>query len=259
MKHKYEYKVHQNTAAAKITNIVGDGLTILELGPGPGAITRQLAKKGCIVTAIELDKAAIQLANCYCKQVIQGDLNNPNWINLLTPNSTFDAIVIGDVLEHLYNPAEVLKNLHKLLKQDGYIVVSLPNIGHNGAVSALLQGTFKYGPWGLLDRTHIRFFGVLDMQELFRDTGFSIIKYDCVKKTPEQTEFKKSWRKLSPDTKRILQNNLFGDIYQVIIQAIPFPSKGLHLVDSVRADRNNNPPHHRSIIDKIRQLVYKNK
>ena len=228
-RHKYDYKVNPNTAADKVVRMVGSEKRVLELGSGPGSITRLLKANQCRVTALELDASAIKLVSEYCEQVFACDLNSSDWATKPLASGKFDVIVAGDVLEHLYDPWTVLSTVRSLLSDDGYVVISLPHIGHNAIIACLLAGDFGYRPWGLLDRTHIRFFGIRNIQKLFDDAGFKIIEADFVTKSPEQTEFVEQWRQLSPSTRQTLASNRFGMIYQIVVKAVPKHAGGAEL------------------------------
>lgn len=220
-RHKYEYEATPQHAATKVVRMVGDGKRVLEIGSGPGSMTKLLANNQCRVTALELDQEAIKIVAQYCEQVLPCDLNDPNWHSILAGLDKFEAVVAGDVLEHLYDPWSTLESLHGLLQEDGHVVISLPHLGHNAIVACLLAGDFEYQPWGLLDKTHIRFFAIKNIQRLFNDAGFKIVEIDFVVKTPEQTEFAKQWRQLSVDTRKALSCNRYGTVYQVVVKAAP--------------------------------------
>jgi 2-polyprenyl-3-methyl-5-hydroxy-6-metoxy-1,4-benzoquinol methylase len=230
-RHKYDYTVNPNTAGEKTVRLVGPGKRVLELGSGPGSITRLLKANQCRVTALELDPSALEMVSEYCEQAFRCDLNDPNWPLTLSACGKFDVVVAGDVLEHLYDPWAVLVNVRPLLADEGYVVISLPHVGHNAVIACLLAGDFGYQPWGLLDKTHIRFFGVENIQRLFEDAGFKIVEADFVTKSPEQTEFAQRWRQLSSQVKQALSSNKFGTIYQVVVKAVPkyAEGKGLQL------------------------------
>lgn len=230
-RHKYEYKVSPQTAAAKVVSMVGAGRRVLELGSGPGSITRLLKSNGCRVTALEVDEEAIGIVKEYCESVHSCDLNDPHWPSKLPSSERFEVVVAGDVLEHLYDPWATLRNMKDMLADDGYVVISLPHVGHSAVVACLLNGDFEYQPWGLLDKTHIRFFAIKNIQKLFNEAGLKIIEVDFVVKTPEQTEFAKLWRRLPAETQKALTNNKFGMVYQVVVKAVlqAAPGKGLKL------------------------------
>ncbi len=71
----------------------------------------------------------------------------------------FDCVVFVDVLEHLSNPQKVLSEVAKMVKEDGTIFISLPNIGHNDIVSKLIDGRWDYTETGLLDDSYVHFWG----------------------------------------------------------------------------------------------------
>lgn len=223
-RHKYEYKVSPDSAAAKIARLVGSGKRVLELGPGPGAITRILKEASCLITALEVDPKAIGIVGEFCEKVLSCDLNAPDWPDVLSAAPKFDAIIAGDVLEHLYDPWSTLGKLHALLEPDGFLVMSLPHIAHSAIVASLLAEDFDYQPWGLLDRTHIRFFGIRNIQKLFNDAGFKIVEVEFIVRAPEQTEFARHWRSLPVETQQALQANRFGNVYQVVVKAMSYSS-----------------------------------
>ncbi|MEZ5615214.1 MAG: class I SAM-dependent methyltransferase [Rhodocyclaceae bacterium] len=232
-RHKYEYAVNPDTAAAKVIRLVGADRRVLELGSGPGSITRHLKDNGCRVTALELDGDAIAIVGEFCERVIPCDLNDTEWPRLLSDAGQFSAIVAGDVLEHLYDPWATLQKLKPLLAEDGCVVISLPHVAHSAVVACLLTEDFEYQPWGLLDKTHIRFWGLKNIQKLFDEAGFKIIEVDYVIRSPEQTEFASRWRKLPNNVRQALAWNRFGNVYQVVVKAIPdtTPGIGLRLED----------------------------
>ncbi|MDT3734807.1 MAG: class I SAM-dependent methyltransferase [Denitratisoma sp.] len=224
-RHKYEYQVNPDTAAAKVIRMVGSGMRVLELGPGPGSITRHLHGNGCRITALELDAEAIAIVSEYCEKVHPCNLNDAQWPALLG-DGKFSVVVAADVLEHLYDPWGTLKKMLPLLADDGCVVISLPHVAHSAVVACLLNEDFEYQPWGLLDRTHIRFWGIRNIQKLFEDAGFKIVEADFVVRAPEQTEFASRWRKLPREARKALEWNRFGNVYQVVLRAVPQAAEG---------------------------------
>lgn len=218
-RHIYDYQVLPGSVGTIVPGMVANDAKVLELGTGPGAITKPLHAKGCRVTGLEIDATAIPLVEPYCERVVQTDLNAAGW-ELAFGDERFDAIVMTDVLEHLYDPWRALEAAVRLLKPDGSAVISLPHVAHSAILASLLHERFDYQPWGLLDRTHIRFFGLLNMQELIRGAGLKIVDADFVVKLPEQTEFASLWNKLPEDTRQVLSANPHGQVYQAVIKAM---------------------------------------
>lgn len=227
--HKYEYKiaVDADSGPARVVRIVGKEKRVLEIGAGPGSITKLLAAvSNCRVTALEIDAESIKKLAPYCERVYQADLNNSNWPELLEKENKFEVLVAADVLEHVYEPLTVLKAMKGFLNKEGYMVISLPHIGHSVIHACLLEEDFEYGDSGLLDRTHIRFFGIKNIQKLFEDAGMKIVHAEFVVRNPEHTEFSKRWAKTSPELRNVLAKNPFGLVYQVIVKAVPDHARG---------------------------------
>jgi len=223
-RHKYEYKVNPDadTAAARVVRMVGANRRVLEIGAGPGSVTKLLKNpSNCRVTAIELDGQAIEKLMPFCEKVYQQDLNDPAWVEVVSADGKFDVVVAADVLEHLYDPWTTLRSMRTALVENGCMVISLPHIGHNAVLSCLLNADFEYQEWGLLDKTHIRFFGINNIQTLFKSTGLKIVQAEFVIRSPEQTEFARYWGKLPVDTRHALNANPYGNVYQVVIRAVP--------------------------------------
>ncbi len=233
--HVYEYEVDLagKTAPVHVMHLVGQSKRVLEVGCGPGTVTRILAQQGgCRVTGLELDPEAIKKAAPYCEAIMQADLNSPEWPHLLDGMERFDVVVAADVLEHLYDPWTTLKHMISFINPDGYLVISLPHVGHAAVASCLINSDFQYRDWGLLDRTHIRFFGFKNMETLFAQAGLKIIEARYVTKPPEETEFAASWSRLSATTQDALMASIYANVYQVVVRAVPrgYPGNAVPLV-----------------------------
>lgn len=227
--HKYEYSVDLNgdAAPARVVRLIGRKKRVLEIGAGPGSITRILREHGeCHVTALEVDPKAIKKLALYCERVYQVDLNDTSWPERVRDEGQFDVVLAADVLEHLYNPLAVLEAMKALVSEQGCLVVSLPHVGHSAIVACLMEEDFEYRDWGLLDRTHIRFFGIKNMQALFEQAGLKIVCAEFVIRAPEETEFAEQWKRLPENTRLVLATNPFGEVYQVVLKAVPKESDG---------------------------------
>jgi len=222
-RHKYDYHVNlsdDNFAATKVIKMIGENKKVLEIGAGPGAITQHVSSiPGCQVSAVELDPSALPLLKPFCENVFQRNLNEANWHEGVGIDGGYDVIVAADVLEHLINPWQTLSSLKLLLAPNGHIIVSLPHAGHLGVIAAMLNDNFRYHKWGLLDRTHIRFFCMENVIDLFQGAGLTIIDTDHVIHSPMDMELAEYWKALSSQTKKCLSESKNGHIYQFVIKA----------------------------------------
>lgn len=238
-RHNYEYDVDSSseTAPANVIRLVGNNKRVLEIGCGPGSITKLLHQENnCQVTGLELDTEAIKIVAPFCAKIFQADLNSVEWPRLLDGLEAFDVVVAADVLEHLYDPWTTLRRMVPFIRSDGYMVISLPHVGHAAIVACLINGDFDYRDWGLLDRTHIRFFGLKNIEDMFTQAGLKIIEAKYVITPPEETEFAGSWAKLPVAVKEVIGSCVHAHVYQVVVKAVPsgYPGKAISLIPPLR-------------------------
>jgi len=147
----------------------------LEIGCGTGATLSLLKSLGRAknVVGIEGFSEAASIAATVLDEAICYDLNDPiDNANL----GEFDLILCLDVLEHLVTPIDVLRSLKNILKPNGTLVVSLPNVRFAPVLFSLLfLGRWDYVDEGVLDRTHLRFFTKSTGRELIEDAGFKLM------------------------------------------------------------------------------------
>lgn len=97
------------------------------------------------------------------------------------PKKYFDLIVFNDVLEHMYDPWDVLMASKNLLTENGIIIMSIPNVRHKSILKNLLfHDNFEYREEGLTDITHIRFFTKKTIIKMMEDCGYKIIKIESI-------------------------------------------------------------------------------
>lgn len=145
---------------------------ILDIGCGEGALGRALIERGASeVVGIEADPATAEAARKSLSRVFRGDVET---LELPFTDGYFDCIVLADVLEHLRDPLALLKKAKRHLADSGTVVASIPNVRFLGVLDGLAEGRWEYRDFGILDRTHLRFFTRKEMEILFRDAGFEL-------------------------------------------------------------------------------------
>jgi len=163
---------------------------VLEFGSATGYATRYMTEKfNCEVTCIEINPEMAEIGKRYAKKMIVGDVEVYEWENELDNN--FDFIIFADVLEHLRNPQKVISRVKKFLKEDGYILTSIPNIGHNAIIMNLKKGIFDYTETGLLDNTHIHLFTRKSITEMFESNKLYCAAEEDKIIRPCNTEFQR--------------------------------------------------------------------
>lgn len=169
---------YYNTARTDLISLMKEdrnkAIRVLEIGCGTGATLMQIRKlfPNAQVYGLELQEKAAQLGSKLLP-IVCGNVEDRT---LDFPNESFDYILFGDVLEHLVNPEDTLVYLKKFLKNDGYILASIPNILHYSAFIPLLFGEFEYFDAGILDRTHLRFFTLRSIRNMFERIDCKIVE-----------------------------------------------------------------------------------
>lgn len=156
---------------ALVTGTGKSAMDILEVGCSSGYVGATFMAKGHRVTGIELDPTAVAAARAVLSEAHAGDVDD---FFAGHPGRRYDAILLGDVLEHIADPAATLRRCATHLAPEGVVAISLPCVTHGSVRAMLLEGRWDYGDYGLLDRTHLRFFSHAGMAQLLADAGLEI-------------------------------------------------------------------------------------
>ena len=203
-----------NTSHGKIVEQITEGASVLEFGCATGYMSRYLKEnKHCRVYGIEIDEEAIKTASHYLDRAICCNVEHVSWAEEIA-GEKFDYILFADVLEHLRNPDEVLRKAADFLKDDGRIIVSVPNITHSDIILKMLLNHFEYTKTGLLDNTHIHFWGSSNLKDFFDSFGLTMTVLDGTVMPMGTTEQKCT--DINSDLAKIIGSKAYGNIYQFI-------------------------------------------
>lgn len=159
----------------RLAQLAGDRASILDVGCAVGYIGeffRQTPPHRWLA-GIEVDPRAAKEARPHYDQLIIGDIESAYvWSQL---QQDVDAMIFGDVLEHTADPIRVLGIARQHLKPGGIAIISVPNIAHFRVRLRLLMGRFEYQEWGIMDRTHLRFFTRATAQQALRAAAFDVV------------------------------------------------------------------------------------
>ena len=149
-------------------------LRVLEIGCACGATLLQIKNqyRQAELFGIELNEHSAAISGTFA-DVRAMDAER----ELDYPKEYFDYIILADVLEHLYDPWKVVKNLRNYLKSSGKLLVSIPNVMHFSLLRDLIRGNWTYRDAGLLDRTHVRFFTLNEIERMLQGAGYSKREY----------------------------------------------------------------------------------
>lgn len=151
------------------TAMIPDKSKVLELGSATGFMGDWLkTAKRCQVVGVDI--------NPETKPDLAGDLDDSSTWRKIEAKGKYGVVLASAVLEHLKDPETALQRIRKVLKPKGILVVTLPNIAHWRMRLNLLLGRFEYEDYGLLDRTHLRFFTYNTALKLVRRAGFKVVE-----------------------------------------------------------------------------------
>ena len=171
-----------------VLGLVEPGSRVLEFGCASGYMSEVLRDRlGASVVGVELDAEAAQLAAVHTERVLVGDTEELD-LEAELGGERFDAILFADVLEHLRDPAALLRRARQFVAEGGVVIASIPNIAHASVRLALLGGSFQYREEGLLDAGHLRFFTREGVQDLFESSGYLITQWLRRRLEVEETE-----------------------------------------------------------------------
>lgn len=172
MKQTPIHEIHNDEVLRLIPNT---SKKIIEIGCSSGALAREFKKLHPEThwVGVEIDPDYAKLAKRHCDTTVVANLDEvgPDFYRVY---SDFDCWIFADVLEHFRDPWAVVRNIRKVLPENGCVIACIPNAQNWNLIARLAVGDFRYEDMGLLDRTHLRWFTRQTIYELFEKEGFRI-------------------------------------------------------------------------------------
>ncbi|HEX6977516.1 MAG TPA: class I SAM-dependent methyltransferase [Patescibacteria group bacterium] len=138
---------------------------ILDIGAGNGLFLSEFKKRGWESTGVEFSEHAVKEAKNFGLKLKRGD-----FLDFKFPKNYFDVVTLNNVLEHLYKPKETLEEISKVLKNNGALIVAVPNLS---GVGFRLFGKFWYG----IDAPrHLYQFNLDTLENMLSMCGFEVRK-----------------------------------------------------------------------------------
>ena len=146
------------------------GRSLLDVGSGPGLFLKKGQELGWIVKGIEPSTQAAE----YSREVLKLDIEE-NFLdaNLAKNLGQFDVVNLGEVIEHLSDPTEMLKIVNSMLHNGGLISIIAPN--DFNPFQLLLENSCDYDPWWIAPPHHLNYFDKESLSKLLDRCGFEVV------------------------------------------------------------------------------------
>jgi methionine biosynthesis protein MetW len=208
-------KSFQSEILESIETVLRNGNRLLDVGCGDGSLIEIARSRfdevyGCDISELILKDAKERGIISTCL-----DLNTGH---LPYRDKSFNTITCLEVIEHVLNPIHLLKDLNRLLRPKGQLVLSTPNIRYFKNVGRLLlTGRFPHTTtdtfvWG---GGHLHYFTRKDLSFLLREAGLKKMKFYI-----NEEQFRRSMKRRF--TRGIIGNSIFAEWFcgGIIVEAI---------------------------------------
>jgi len=151
---------------------------VLDVGCGIGAVTQRISRRSKKTVGVDISKDNILIAKKFCK-------NKDLSFKVCAAEQVkgkYDVVVLNEVIEHLKNPFEMLKNINKILPKNGTLLLTTPNaVSLTNVAINLLKGNKDLGTIAGTEAEHIFLFDIRCLTRLLKQAGFNVVKYKTTK------------------------------------------------------------------------------
>lgn len=203
----YTRKYSPNSSHEIILKQISKCEGILDLGSSNDILFAELKKRADEVICVDMTPASE--VSIPSDNYIQCNLEKFEELKL---EDKYDYIILADVIEHLRNAPEFLEYIKRFLKDDGQIIISVPNIAVFVYRLSLLFGRFDYTEKGTLDKTHVYFYTKKTILELVEGLNFKVNAF-----IPTTLPFEVAFSKILPRfiiSSIDLVYNVFANLWQ---------------------------------------------
>ncbi len=145
-----------------LASFYAPGRRLLDIGCGAGFFVKAAAESGWEASGTEISETAAEYARTVTGvRVMQGNVEHLN-----IPSGEYDAVTMLDLLEHLFDPLTTLREVHRIMRDEGVLIISTPDIKS-------LSRRFLGRAWAVLSPAeHQSYFSEKTLHLALREAGF---------------------------------------------------------------------------------------
>jgi 2-polyprenyl-3-methyl-5-hydroxy-6-metoxy-1,4-benzoquinol methylase len=218
-------RIYKNSGNAPLLALLNSGThSVLDVGCGAGdnaALLRSMFP-GCKIHGVTHSPTEAQIAKRWMSECWVFDVEEEIPVELSALR--FDTVIFSHVLEHLRDPAAILRKFTALLLPGGCVAIAVPNVLSWSMRWQFIRGDFEYKSDGVLDDTHLRFFTYLtaDRYLLSRSPELELVSKTTTGSVPQwwlrRHILPKGWSSSIDALGCRVWPNLFG--HQVLLKAV---------------------------------------
>jgi methionine biosynthesis protein MetW len=172
----------RNRELLKYFSPVNGLVRVADIAGGTGVVSDWLEKRGYEVILVEFSDIAVEEAKKKGLTVIQSKIEGVGSLPFV--DDYFDVVFFGDIIEHLFDAESVLKEIKRVLKPNGRLIISCPNIAYwRFRTYYFVDGSFeridvaRQKPW---EQEHIRFYNINILKEFLSEINFQLVRFSGV-------------------------------------------------------------------------------
>lgn len=161
-----------------IQKYLPSGGTVLDVGCGVGNLLQEISRDlRYTCSGVEVSKDAAHLAKDKGFNVVNATLSDANLVA-----ESFDGVALLYVLEHVSVPLGLLQEIHRVLKDDGYFFLAVPNYRYLHLVYESVLGKLLLQSKATLHpEEHLQNFTPVTLRAIVEKAGFILVEHNCAR------------------------------------------------------------------------------